>query len=116
MSNVVAMPPRPVNAPGGFESGHLLVRPELFEGYVIVASFYERPHNGFLHGHLVMFHMHSRTAGAPAVIPEHAPVFGIGHVEYDDDAEDVATRRLAEHVTYAQAVEFLANAMLRAIA
>lgn len=116
MSNVIALPPpKPVAPAAGIESGYLLTPPAMFEGYAVVASFYERPHNGYMHGHLVVFHMHPGIGETPAVIARDAPVFGIGHIEYDDAAEDVVTRRLADHVTYAQAFDFLAQAMLRAV-
>lgn len=114
MSNVFALPsPRP--APAGIESGYLLTPPAMFEGYAVVTSFYERPHNGYGHGHLVVFHMHPGIGETPAVIPQDTPVFGIGHIEYDDDAGEAVTRRLDEHVSYVHAVAFLANAMLRAV-
>lgn len=95
------------------ETTFLLAPPDTFNGHPVVSAFYLPPQYGQLDAHLVVFYEHpeGRPPWAPERLDPAAKVFGVGRIDWDDDAQCARNRTIASELRYADAIQMLARSM-----
>lgn len=86
------------------ETIYSLVVPSHFDGYAVIGSFFRPGDFGQLHAHLVIYYT-GPVHWAAARIRAAEASYGVGWIEYDDDAQETIGREIERDITYGRAVD-----------
>lgn len=98
--------PRPSNpfVTRTIESAYLLAPPSQFLGLQVITHAFIPPDFAALPAHVVIYHTGPELFWGPETISQDARIFGVGRIEYDDDAQKNVYVTLATDVTYSTAM------------
>lgn len=108
--------PKPSNpfAERTIDTSYLLAPPSHFNGMRVIAHAFLPGDFGALDAHLVIYHTCTDAFRAPSIIDYATPMFGLGRVEYDDDAQKDVPVEILSGVTYSRAMLGFTDALATA--
>jgi hypothetical protein len=109
--------PKPSNpfAERTIDTQYLLAPPSHFNGMRVIAHAFIPGDFGALDAHLVIYYTGTDAFWAPSVIDYATAVFGLGRVEYDDDAQKDMHVELLTEAPYSSALAAYATALADAL-